>query len=458
MKNAWLKYTDEDLKEVEDFAGKYEDFISNSKTERECTTFLIAEAKDKGYEDLNDILKEDRKIKAGDKLYVNNMGKAFAMFVIGDSSLTDGMNILGSHIDCPRSDLKQNPLYEDGNFALFKTHYYGGIKKYQWVTTPLALHGVVVLKNGEKINVVIGEDESDPVFCFTDLPIHLSATQMGKKANEIVEGEDLNLLIGNIPCETEKYKYSVKDRVLNILKEKIGMEEEDFVSSEFEAVPAGRARDLGMDKSMIMGYGHDDRVCAYAGFSAIIHAENLKKTAVNLIVDKEEIGSVGATSMNSLFFENAVAEIINNMEEYNDLKLRRALANSKMISADVTAAFDPTFASVFEKNNSAYFGRGIAISKYTGARGKRGANDANPEFIAEIRRMMDDNGVTYQTAELGKVDQGGGGTISYILAAYNVHVLDAGVAVLSMHSPCEIISKADLFETYRAFKVFFKEA
>ncbi len=457
-KNAWLKYDEKSLVEVNNFANEYKDFISNCKTERECTISLIDEAKNNGYRDLYEVLKGNEKIKANDKLYVNNMGKAVAMFVIGEESLTKGMNIVGSHIDCPRSDLKQNPLYEDSDFALFKTHYYGGIKKYQWVTTPLALHGVVVLKSGEKINIVIGENDSDPVFCFTDLLIHLSSTQMGKKANEVIEGEELNLLVGSIPTETEKDKYSVKDGILKIIKEKYGIEEEDFVSSEFEIVPAGPARDLGIDKSMVMGYGHDDRVCAYTGFKAIINTENPKNTVVNLMVDKEEIGSVGASSMSSAFFENAVAEIINNMEDYSDIKLRRAFSNSKMLSADVSAAFDPTFSSAYEKNNSAYFGRGITFTKYTGVRGKAGSNDANAEFIAKIRKMMDENNVTYQSGELGKVDQGGGGTIAYILAALNMEVMDAGVPVLSMHSPCEVISKADLFETYKAFKVFFKEA
>lgn len=458
-KNAWLKYNEKDLIEVNEFSKRYKKFISECKTERECTTSLVAEAEKNGYVDLDKVLKENKKIKSGDKLYVNNMGKAVAMFVIGEEPLTSGLNIVGSHVDCPRSDLKQNPLYEDNDFALFKTHYYGGIKKYQWVTTPLALHGVVVLKSGEKINVVIGEKDDDPVFCFTDLLIHLSSTQMGKKANEVIEGEDLNLLVGSIPKEVKEDKYSVKERILDIIKEKYGIEEEDFISSEFEVVPAGPARDLGIDSSMIIGYGHDDRVCAYTGFEAILNVTNPKKTIVNLMVDKEEIGSVGATSMGSAFFENAVAEIINNMEEnYSDIKLRRAFANSKMLSADVNAAFDPTFPSAYEKTNSAYFGKGIAFSKYTGVRGKSGSNDANAEFIAQIRKIMDDNNISFQTAELGKVDQGGGGTIAYILAALNMEVIDAGVPVLSMHAPCEIISKADLFEAYKAFKAFFKEA
>lgn len=457
-KNAWLKYDEKDLMEVSEFSKKYKYFISNCKTERECTASLISEAEKNGYVDLNEILKENKKIKFGEKLYVNNMGKAIAMFVIGEEPLTSGMNIIGSHMDSPRSDLKQNPLYEDADFALFKTHYYGGIKKYQWVTTPLALHGVVVLKSGEKINIVIGENEDDPVFCFTDLLVHLSSTQMSKKASEVIEGEDLNLLVGSIPREIEKDKYSVKDKILNIIKEKYGIEEEDFISSEFEVVPAGSARDLGIDSSMVIGYGHDDRVCAYAGFEAIIDVENPKKTLVNLMVDKEEIGSVGATSMSSAFFENAVAEIINNMEEFSEIKLRRAFSNSKMLSADVNAAFDPTFPSAYEKTNSAYLGKGVVFSKYTGVRGKSGSNDANAEFIAEVRRIMDENNISFQTAELGKVDQGGGGTIAYILAALNMQVLDAGIPVLSMHSPCEVVSKADLFETYKAFKAFYKEA
>ena len=458
VKNAWLKYDEKDLKEVNEFSKRYKDFITNCKTERECTTSIISVAEKNGYVDLNETLKENKRIKSGDKLYINNMGKAVALFVIGEEPLTSGMNIIGSHLDSPRSDLKQNPLYEEGDFALFKTHYYGGIKKYQWVTTPLAIHGVVVQKNGEKINVVIGENEDDPVFCFTDLLAHLSSTQMKKKASEVIEGENLNLLAGSIPCEVEKDKYSVKDKVLNIIREKYGIDEEDFISSEFEVVPAGPSRDLGIDSSMIIGYGHDDRVCAYTSFEAIIDMQDHKKTLVNLMVDKEEIGSVGATSMGSAFFENAVAEIINNMEDYNDIKLRRAFSNSKMLSADVNAAFDPTFPDVFEKANSAYFGKGVIFTKYTGVGGKAGSNDANAEFIAEIRRIMDENNISFQTAELGKVDQGGGGTIAYILAALNMQVLDAGVPVLSMHSPCEVISKVDLFETYKAFKAFYQEA
>ncbi len=461
-KNAWLKYDEYNFNEfnqVNEFSKGYKNFISICKTERECTDVMLKEAEDKGYVDLYKALNEGKKIRPGDKLYVNNMGKAVAMFVIGEEPVVNGMNIVGSHIDCPRSDLKQNPLYEDGDFALFKTHYYGGIKKYQWVTIPLALHGVVCKKDGRKINVVIGEDENDPVFCFTDLLIHLSANQMTKKANEVIEGEDLNLLVGSIPLRKGDGKFSVKDKILKLIKEKYDIDEDDFISSEFEVVPAGCARDLGLDSSLIIGYGHDDRVCAFTGFKAILDSQKPKKTLVNLMVDKEEIGSVGATGMNSTFFENAVAEIINNMEEYyNDIKLRRALANSQMLSADVAAAFDPTFPSAYEKNNTAYCGRGIALVKYTGVKGKGGSNDANAEFIAKVRRIMDDNSVSFQTSELGKVDQGGGGTIAYILASKNMQVMDAGVPVLNMHAPGEVISKVDLFETYRAFKAFFKEA
>lgn len=391
-----------------------------------------------------------------DKIYVNNKDKSLALFLIVEEPLEKGMRIIGSHVDSPRLDLKQNPLYEDTNLAMMETHYYGGIKKYQWVALPLALHGVVVKKDGTKVNVVIGEDPRDPVIGVSDLLVHLAAKQQQKKANEVIEGEDLNLLVGSIPLTGEE-KEGAKANILNILKEKYDFDEEDFVSAEIEVVPAGRARDYGLDRSMVLGYGQDDRVCAYTSLMALLDIDKTKYTSVVLLVDKEEIGSVGATGMHSKFFENTVAEIMDRAGEYSELKLRRALANSKMLSADVTVAYDPNYPSVMEKNNSAYFGKGIVLSKYTGARGKSGCNDANPEFIAWLRNIMDKNDVDYQTGELGKVDQGGGGTIAYILAQYNMEVIDCGVPLQNMHAPWEVSSKLDVYETMRGYKAFLEE-
>lgn len=461
-KNAWEKYPEGKREEVFAFAEGYKKFISDCKTERECVTELVSQAKAAGFEDLKSIIESGKKIKTGDKIYAENMGKMLALFVIGKQPLEKGMNILGAHIDSPRLDLKQNPLYEDTDMALLDTHYYGGVKKYQWVTLPLALHGVVVKKDGTIINVNVGEKEDDPVFGVSDLLIHLSADQMEKKAAKAIEGEQLDILVGSIPIlnekEEEKTKDAVKVNVLNILKEKYNIEEDDFLSAEIEVVPAGKARDYGFDRSMIMGYGHDDRVCAYPSFVAALEAGTCEKTSVCLLVDKEEIGSVGATGMQSKFFSYAVAEILEAMGGYSQIAFNRAMDNSKVLSSDVSAAYDPLYPSVMEKKNSAYFGKGLVFNKYTGSRGKGGSNDANPEYMAELRRIMDDNEVVFQTAELGKVDQGGGGTIAYILANYNMSVIDSGVAVLNMHAPWEIISKVDIYEAKRGYKAFLKEA
>ncbi len=452
-KNIWITYSEEELAELEQLNENYKDFLNKGKTERECVTIAIEMAKEAGYKDLNDIIKKDKKLKAGDKVYASCMNKAIALFHIGKNKIEKGMNILGAHIDSPRLDIKQNPLYEDSDLAYLDTHYYGGIKKYQWVTIPLALHGVVVKKDGEIVNIVIGEDENDPVIFISDLLIHLAQGQLEKKASTLIEGDDLNIIIGNRPIEEEE-KQSVKSNMLKLLKDKYDIEEEDLISAELEAVPAGKARDAGLDSSMIMAYGHDDKVCAYTSLAAFLSCKKTDTTSCLLLVDKEEIGSVGATGMNSKFFENTVAEILDRMEEYSELTLRRALANSKMLSSDVSAAFDPTFASSFEKKNAAFFSRGIVISKYTGVRGKAGSNDANAEYIAKVRKIFDDNKISYQTAELGKVDEGGGGTIAYILASYGMNVVDSGVPVLNMHAPYEVVSKADVYEVLKGYKAF----
>lgn len=460
--NAWEKYTGDKRDEVFTFGEEYRQFISDCKTERECVTWFKKKAEQYGYQDLNQVIEENREIKPGDKVYVDNMGKALAMFHIGEDAIEQGLNILGAHIDSPRIDLKQNPLYEDTDLVLLDTHYYGGIKKYQWVTLPLALHGVVVKKDGTKVEICIGEDESDPVFGVSDLLVHLSADQMTKKAAKVIEGESLDVLIGSIPKLNEegeeKVKDAVKANVLNILKVQYDIEEDDFLSAEIEVVPAGKARDYGLDRSMIMGYGHDDRVCSYASFAAMLDIEATKKTNVCLLVDKEEVGSAGASSMHSRFFEYAVVEIMTAMERFSQVGFNRAMSRSKMLSSDVSAAFDPLYPLVSEKKNTAYFGKGIVFNKYTGARGKYDCNDANPEFMAELRNIMEKHNVTFQTSELGKVDQGGGGTIAYILANYNMQVIDCGVPVLNMHAPWEIISKVDLLETKKGYLAFLKEA
>lgn len=461
-KNAWKKYSKEQKEEVFAFAEAYKDFISRCKTERECVAELTIRAKEAGFEDLNEVTASGRQIKTGDKLYVENMGKTLALFVIGRQPLEKGMNILGAHIDSPRLDLKQVPLYEDTELAMLDTHYYGGVKKYQWVALPLALHGVVVKKDGSKIHVNIGEQEDDPVFGISDLLVHLASEQLDKKAAKVIEGENLDVLVGSIPFdskeEKDKAKEAVKTNVLNILKEQYNIEEEDFLSAEIEVVPAGKARDYGLDRSMVMGYGHDDRVCAYPSFAAILEAGVCQKTSACLLVDKEEVGSVGATGMQSKFFSYAVAELFEAMGGYSQVSFNRCMTNCKVLSSDVSAAYDPLYASVMEKRNCAYFGNGLVFNKYTGSRGKSGSNDANPEYMALLRSIMEDNGVSFQTSELGKVDQGGGGTIAYILANYNMSVIDSGVAVLNMHAPWEIISKADLYEAKLGYTVFLREA
>lgn len=454
---AWDKYGEEDLKLVFSFADEYREFMSKVKTERECSIEIVRLAELAGFRNLNDIIKNNEKVKAGDKVYASSRDKALILYIIGEEDIENGVAILGAHIDSPRLDLKQNPLYEDSDLALLKTHYYGGIKKYQWVSIPLAIHGVIILENGQKVEVSIGEDENDPVIGISDLLPHLAKDQMKKTMDLGIEGEDLNVLVGSIPVKDKDAKERVKKNILNLLNEKYNIVEEDFISAELEIVPAGRARDYGLDKSMIMAYGHDDRVCAYTSFRAISSFSSSKKTLVCILVDKEEIGSVGASGMHSKFFENTLAEIISLKEDYSDLKLRRCLSSSKMLSSDVSAAHDPNYAGVSDKMNMAYFGKGIAFNKYTGSRGKSGCNDANPEFIAELRKIMNKNGITWQTAELGKIDQGGGGTIAYIMANYDMEVIDCGVAVQNMHAPWEVVSKADLYETYRAYNCFLKE-
>lgn len=459
---TWEQYTADEKKEVFAFAEKYRTFISDCKTERECTAEFVRMAKDAGFADMEAVLAEGRRLTPGDKVYAVNCDKAMALFVVGSEPFEQGMNILGAHIDSPRLDLKQNPMYEDTGLAMLDTHYYGGVKKYQWVTLPLALHGVIVKKDGTKVTVNIGEKPQDPVFGVSDLLIHLSGEQMEKKASKVIEGENLDILIGSIPADKKddgkELKERVKANILAILEQEYGIEEEDFLSAEIEAVPAGAARDYGFDRSMIMGYGHDDRVCAYPSFEAILQMEQPKRTSVCLLVDKEEIGSVGATGMQSRFFENMAAELMNAMGCYSELGLRRALMASKVLSSDVSAAFDPNYPSVMDKNNAAYFGRGMVFNKYTGSRGKSGSNDANAEYIGELRRIMSKHHVFFQTSELGKVDQGGGGTIAYILANYGMQVIDSGVAVLNMHAPWEIISKADLYEAYKGYVAFLTEA
>lgn len=452
-KNLWESYTDEQVKELEVLCTSYKYYLDEGKTERECIREAVKQAKEVGYKDLQDVIAKGEKLTKGDKIYAVCMDKTIALFHIGEEPLEKGMNILGAHVDSPRIDLKQNPLYEAGQLSYFDTHYYGGVKKYQWVTIPLAIHGVVVKKDGTKVEIVIGEDEKDPVVVITDLLIHLAQEQLKKEASKVIEGEKLDVLIGSRPLVGEEQE-AVKANILKLIKEKYDLEEEDFLSAELEVVPAGKARDCGLDRSMILAYGQDDRVCAYTSLLAMLEAKDLKKTACCLLVDKEEIGSVGATGMHSRFFENTVAEVMNAMGDYSDIKVRRALANSKMLSSDVSAAYDPMFESVFEKKNTAYFGRGLVFNKYTGSRGKSGSNDANAEYVAYLRNVLDKHGVGFQTAELGRVDVGGGGTIAYILANYGMEVIDSGVAVLSMHAPWEVTSKADVYEAYRGYKAF----
>ena len=472
-KNTWETYNAKQLKEVDTFAREYMDFLDNGKTERECIDQIVNTIEQAGYQELETLVKSGRELKTGDKVYSVWMNKSIAMFRIGKEKMTEGINILGAHIDSPRLDIKQNPLYEDGGFAYLDTHYYGGVKKYQWVTIPLAIHGVVVKKDGTTVEINVGENEDDPVFFVSDLLIHLAQEQMEKKANKVIEGEALDIIIGNKPLiidnkdkdsshkdEEEKSadKDAVKKGILEILQKSYDMEEEDFISAELEVVPVGRAREAGFDRSMILAYGQDDRVCAFSSLKAMLEVEHSDRTACCILVDKEEIGSVGATGMQSKFFENAVAEVMNLTGEYSELNLRRCLSRSCMLSSDVSSAFDPTYAASFDKKNVAYLGCGMVFNKFTGARGKSGSNDANAEYLGHIRAIFEKEKVNFQTAELGKVDLGGGGPIAYILALYGMNVIDSGVAVLNMHAPWEATSKADVYETKRGYVAFLKHA
>ncbi len=448
---AWKKYDDISLNELNTLTNDYKKFISECKTERLCVEKSIELCKKAGFVDITTV----KTLKSGDKVYAVNKNKNIAAFVIGEEPLTNGLNILGAHIDSPRIDLKQNPIYENDTLVYFDTHYYGGIIKYQWVTIPLALYGVVCKKDGTSVTISIGDNENDPIVGITDLLPHLAAEKMSKTATKVIEGEALDILIGSKPLVDEE-KDPTKAAILKLLKEKYNITEEDFVSAEIEVVPAGPARDFGLDRSMIAGYGHDDRVCAFTSLKALIDTNRCKRTTCTVLVDKEEVGSIGATGASSVWFENTIAELINLTEDYSDLKLRKTLTNSSMLSSDVSAGLDPLYSSVMERKNAAFLGKGICFNKYTGSRGKSGCNDAQPEFIAKLRNIMDNNNVNYQTSELGKVDQGGGGTIAYILANYNMNVIDAGVPVLSMHAPMEVVSKADVYEAYIAYKAFLK--
>ena len=464
-KNVWEKYTLAECKKVDNFAKEYMEFLDKGKTERECVDTVVNMIEAEGFIELSKAIKSKKKLKAGDKVYAVNMNKNVCMFIIGKKPITEGMNILGAHIDSPRLDVKQNPLYEDSEIAYLDTHYYGGIKKYQWVTIPLSIHGVIIKKDGSTVEVNIGDDPDDPVFFISDLLIHLAAEQLDKKGTKVVEGEALDIIIGNKPlvvkgkAEEEKAdKNKVKSNIVKILKDIYDVEEEDFLSAELEVVPAGKAKEAGFDKSMILAYGQDDRVCAFPSLKAMLEVKSVDRTACCLLVDKEEIGSVGATGMQSKFFENTLAEVMELMGVYSSINLRRALSSSCMLSSDVSAAFDPTYASSFEKKNIAYLGHGMVFNKFTGARGKSGSNDANAEYIAHIRDIYAKDNVSFQTCELGKVDVGGGGTIAYILALYGMNVIDAGVAVLNMHAPWEATSKADIYETKKGYVSFLKHA
>lgn len=454
---AWNGYSDQDKQQLEQLSRGYRAFLDAGKTERECVQETVKLARAKDYEELSAYLAAGKPLTPGAKLYSVLMGKTVLLFQLGSRPLTEGLNILGAHLDAPRLDIKQNPLYEDGGQAYLDTHYYGGIKKYQWVTIPLAIHGVVAKKDGSLVDIRIGENEEDPVFCITDLLVHLAGEQQEKVAAKVIPGEDLDLLIGSMPlADTEKD--AVKANILAIIREQYGLEEEDFLSAELEVVPAGRAREAGFDRSMILAYGHDDRSCAFASLVAMLEAERPQRTCCCVLVDKEEIGSVGATGAQSAFFENTLAELMIAKGEFSELNFRRCLAASRMLSSDVSAAFDPLYASYYDKRNSAFLGRGIVISKFSGVRGKAGANDANAEYLGLIRRIMDENGVYFQTAELGKVDSGGGGTIAYVLAHYGMDVVDCGLPVLSMHAPWELVSKADLYESKKCYAAFLQHA
>lgn len=465
--NRWKTCTNEQLEEVEKVSSRYKSCLDAGKTERESVSLAVDMAKEAGYKDLAEYVKENAELKCGDKVYVNQMGKALALFQIGEEPLEKGMNILGAHVDSPRLDVKQNPLYEESELAYLDTHYYGGIKKYQWAAIPLALHGTVAKRDGTTVDITIGEKEDDPVLVISDLLIHLAGEQMEKKASVVIEGEVLDVLVGSRPLvnkkeneeagEEKQEKDQVKAMILRYLKETYDIEEEDFLSAELEVVPAGKARDCGLDRSMILAYGQDDRICAFTSLFAMLEVKNPRRTSCCLLVDKEEVGSVGATGMHSKFFENAVAEIMALTVGESDLKVRRALQNSYMLSSDVSAAYDPMFAGVFEKKNAAFFGNGLCLNKYTGSRGKSGSSDANAEYIGKLRGVFDGADVAFQTAELGKVDKGGGGTIAYIMANYGMNVIDSGMAVLSMHAPWEIASKADIYEGYRGYKAFLEK-
>ena len=453
MENIWIKYNEEKTNAMNVFCEDYKKFLSTHKTERECIEYTISVAEKNGFINLEKAILENKKLKAGDKVYSVNMGKAILLMVIGSEPMLKGMNLIGAHIDSPRLDLKATPVYENNGLCLFDTHYYGGIKKYQWTALPLAMHGVVVKKNGEKIKLVLGEDDSDFVFGISDLLPHLESKEKENKKD--IKGEDLNVLVGSIPDSDTKEKDKVKSNILKILKQ-YNIDEEDLFSAEIEIVPSGKARDFGLDKSMIMGYGQDDRVCAFTALNAILDVNNPKTTSICMLVDKEEIGSVGATGMSSKFFENSIAEIMNLAGQYNELNMRRALNKSRMLSSDVTAGFDPNYPTPMNEKTDAYLCRGIAFNKYTGSRGKYDANDANPEFIAKLRNILDNDNVFYQATEMGKVDAGGGGTIAYIMAGYGMEVIDAGVPLLNMHAPWEIASKVDIYESYLCYKSFYK--
>ena len=454
MKNIWNKYNNNQKNLIFDFAEKYRQFISECKTERECVKEIICKAKQHGFVSLEEIMKKNS-LKSGDKIYVNNMNKMVALFIIGEDDLEQGMNVIGSHIDSPRLDLKPNPLYENEGFAYFDTHYYGGIKNYQWLTIPLAIHGIIVKTDGTKIEINIGENETDPVIGITDLLPHLAGEQLKKEASHFVDPENLDVMVSSIG-EPNIDKESIKKYLLQILKEQYNFTEEDFLSAEIEIVPAFKARDFGLDRSMIIGYGHDDRSGAYASVEAILNIENPKRTCACLLVDKEEIGSYGATGMQSTFFHNTVMELLNLTNDGSVVKLNRCFSNSKVLSSDVNAGYDPLYEEVMEKNNSSYLNRGIVFNKYTGSRGKAGGSDANAEYVARLRNLLENENLDYQITELGKVGKGGGGTIAYILANYNMEVIDCGISVLSMHAPYEVISKADLYESYQFYKAFFK--
>ncbi len=455
--NAWTTYSADDLKKLENLSADYIDFLNRGKTERECVQLLVEMAKGNGYRDLADVIAKGEKLSKGDKVYAVNMGKMVMLVNVGEDIVNRGMNIIGAHIDSPRLDIKQNPLYETEELAYLDTHYYGGIKKYQFVTIPLALHGVVIKKDGTTVNINIGEKDDDPVFIISDLLVHLSAEQMKKTAATVIEGENLDILVGCKPLEG-KEKDAVKEAILKILRDKYDIEEDDFVSAEIEAVPAGKAKEAGLDRSMIVGYGHDDRSCSFTAAVAMMEVSDPDTTACGLFVDKEEIGSVGATGMESRFFEYMVRELLDRMGAYSEINLSRCLRNSRMLSSDVSMAYDPLYADKFEKKNTAKLGRGLSFKKYTGVRGKSGANDANAEYLALLRDIMDKHGVIYQTSELGKVDVGGGGTIAYILSLYGMQVVDCGVPILSMHSPWETLSKSDLYEAFKGYKAFLIEA